>query len=98
MALVVGGALTTVLFIPFTIAHGPTSVNLEREVVGWDMRSWGLLMGSVPPLHISTGLWALRPTLAGWRTAARHALTVMCASMVLSAAYWRHRRPAFADD
>ena len=85
-AMIVGGALTTLLFIPFTIAHGPTSVNLEREVVGWDMHTWGLLMGTVPPLLISTGLWALRPTLSGGRTAARRALTVMCVAMVLFAA------------
>lgn len=84
-AMVVGGVLATVLFVPFTIAHGPTSVNLEREVGGWDMHTWGLLMGTIPPLLISSGLWALRPTLAGESVTARRALTVMCVAMVLFA-------------
>ena len=33
----IGGVAMTALFVPFTLAHGPTSYNEEREIVGWDM-------------------------------------------------------------
>ena len=47
-AMVVGGIIAGAAFVPFTIAHGPTSYNLEREVLGWDMHDWGFLMGTIP--------------------------------------------------
>ena len=58
--MVVGGILSSGVFVPFTIAHGPTSYNLEREILGWDMHNWGFLMGTLPPLLVGAGLWSLR--------------------------------------
>lgn len=85
-AMVVGGILAGAVFLPFTIAHGPTSYNLEREVLGWDMHNWGFLMGTLPPLLIGAGLWSLRGLVAGERRSAFRALTVMCVAMLLFAA------------
>ena len=84
--MVVGGLLSCGVFVPFTVAHGPTSYNLEREVLGWDMHHWGFLMGTVPPVLIGAGLWSLRARLAGGRHAAFRALTVMSVAMFLFAA------------
>jgi hypothetical protein len=39
-AILVGGVFEMVTFIPFTIAHGPTSYDLKRDVLGWDMQGW----------------------------------------------------------
>ncbi len=85
-ALVVGGVLAALLFVPFTIAHGPTSYNIEHEVLGLDMHGWGFAMGTVPPLLIGAGLWRLRPRLAGERRAASMTLAVACVAMFLFAA------------
>jgi hypothetical protein len=84
-AILVGGVVAVVAFVPFTLAHGPTSYNLEREVLGWDMHRWGFLMGTVPELLVGAGLWRLRGLLAGDRRAAIRALTVMCIAMFLFA-------------
>jgi len=84
--MVVGGILASAVFVPFTIAHGPTSYNLEREVLGWDMHNWGFLMGTLPPLLVGAGLWSLRGLVAGERRTAFRALTVMCVAMLLFAA------------
>ncbi|MCX6400511.1 MAG: hypothetical protein NTX33_11345 [Propionibacteriales bacterium] len=84
-ALVAGGLIAVVSFVPFTAAHGPTSYNLEREVLGWDMHDWGFLLGVLPPLLVATGLWSLRLHLAGGRRAAFRALTVICVAMSLFA-------------
>lgn len=35
----------TLLFLPFTITHGPTPFNEERTLLGLDMHFWGLLLG-----------------------------------------------------
>jgi len=80
--LVAGGLASAALFVPFTLAHGPTSVNLEREVAGWDMLGWGLLLGTVPVTLIALGLWRVRPELGGTSRAARTAVVTMCAVMV----------------
>lgn len=85
-ALIVGGVLAALLFVPFTIAHGPTSYNIEREVLGLDMHGWGFALGTVPPLLIGAGLWRLRPRLAGESRAASMALAVACVAMFLFAA------------
>jgi hypothetical protein len=85
-AIVAGGIVAAVTFVPFTLAHGPTSYNLEREVLGWDMHRWGLIMGTVPELLISAGLWRLRGRLAGERRVTVGALSVMCVAMLLFAA------------
>lgn len=85
-AIVVGGVVAAVTFLPFTLAHGPTSYNLEREVLGWDMHRWGWLMGTIPELLVAVGLWRLRELVAGERRATVGALGVMCAAMVLFAA------------
>ncbi|MCY7401732.1 MAG: hypothetical protein LH477_12425 [Nocardioides sp.] len=85
-AVAFGGVLSIALFVPFTIAHGPTSVDLERDVLGWDMHAWGFLMGTLPPLLIGVGLRQLRERVAGGRQAAYRSLTVMCFAMFLFAA------------
>ncbi|RYV52802.1 hypothetical protein [Pengzhenrongella frigida] len=72
--------------MPFTLAHGPTSYNLEGEVLGWDMHRWGFLMGTVPPLLVGAGLWPLRVLVAGGRRAALRALSAICVAMFLFAA------------
>lgn len=84
--MVVGGFLASAIFVPFTIAHGPTSYNLEREVLGWDMHDWGFLMGTLPPLLVGAGLWSLRRQVAGEGHTAFRALTVMCMAMFCFAA------------
>lgn len=85
-ALIAGGIAAAVLFVPFTLTHGPTSYNLEREVLGWDMHRWGLLMGTIPEVLIGVGLWRLRGLLAGARRVTAGALAVVCATMFLFAA------------
>lgn len=85
-AMVVGGVVASVVFVPFTLAHGPTSYNLEVEVLGWDMHRWGFLVGTVPPLLVGAGLWSLRGRVAGERRAAIRALTVICVALFLFAA------------
>ena len=84
--LVLGGLVAAVLFLPFTQAHGPTSVNLEREVLGWDMHRWGLVMGTIPEVLLSAGVWLRRAVLAGGSRVARAALVTACAAMLLFAA------------
>lgn len=85
-ALVVGGLVAAAAFVPFTMAHGPTSYNLEHEVLGWDMHNWGFLMGTLPPLLIGAGLWAVECRVAGGRRAASRAVVVMSVAMLLFAA------------
>jgi hypothetical protein len=85
-AIMAGGLVEAAAFIPFTIAHGPTSYNLGNEVLGWDMHRWGFIMGSIPQLLVGTGLWPLRGLVAGGRRIAIAALSVMCVTMFLFAA------------
>ncbi len=84
--MIVGGTLASAVFVPFTIAHGPTSYNLGHTVLGWDMRNWGFLMGTIPPLLVGAALWSFRELVDGERRAAFRALTVMCVAMFLFAA------------
>lgn len=86
VALIVGGIGAAVLFVPFTMAHGPTSVNLEREVLGWDMHQWGFLLGTIPPLLVGIGVLLVREELSGGSRAASIALVVMSVTMFLFAA------------
>lgn len=79
-AIMAGGLVEAAAFIPFTIAHGPTSYNLGNEVLGWDMHRWGFIMGSIPQLLVGTGLWPLRGLVAGGRRIAIAALSPSCAS------------------
>lgn len=85
-AMVFGGVVASVAFVPFTLAHGATSTNLEGEVLGWDMHRWGFLMGTVPPLLVGAGLWPLRVLVVGERRSALRALSVVCVAMFLFAA------------
>ena len=55
LGIAAGGVLMTLLFIPFTLAHGPTSFNEEKVVLGLDMLGWGFAMGVVPNM-LMTGL------------------------------------------
>ena len=60
---VAGGLLMAVLWAVFTTVHGPTSFNEDRAVLGGSMHFWGMLLGSVPPLLIATGLILAAPLL-----------------------------------
>lgn len=86
LALIGGGIAAAVLFVPFTVAHGPTSVNLERQVVGWDMHQWGLVLGTIPPLLVGIGILMGREHIAGGGRASSVALVVMSLTMFLFAA------------
>jgi len=85
-ALVVGGLLMTLLFVPFTITHGPTSFNEERTLLGLDMHFWGLLLGVAPNVLIAAGFWTLRRRVAGSTRLAIAACTTICAVLLMSAA------------
>lgn len=85
IAVITGGIVAAVTFVPFTLTHGPTSYNIEHEILGWDMHRWGLVMGTVPEVLIGAGLWRLRGVIAGARRAAVVALAVVCAAMLLFA-------------
>jgi hypothetical protein len=85
-AIVAGGLLMTALFVPFTLAHGPTSVNEEHQVLGADMHRWGLFLGVLPCALISGGVWKLRRTIAADRRGAYAATTVTYVALALSAA------------
>lgn len=84
-ALVVGGLLMTLLFVPFTITHGPTSFNAERTLLRLDMHWWGLLLGVAPNVLIAAGFWTMRRRVAGSSRLAVAACTTMCAVLGLSA-------------
>jgi hypothetical protein len=85
-AILVGGVVGAVTFLPFTLTHGPTSYNIQREILGWDMHRWGLVMGTVPEVLIAAGLWRSRVRVAAGRRVTTAALAVMCVTMVLFAA------------
>ena len=85
--LVIGGLAMTLLYVPFTLAHGPTSFNIERELLGFDMHRWGLLLGVVPNVLIAYGLWRIRLVLASGRRTTRAATTAMCVALFVSAAF-----------
>lgn len=85
-ALVVGGLLMTLLFVPFTITHGPTSFNEERTLFGLDMHRWGLLLGVAPNVLVAAGFWTLRRRVAGSSRLAVAACTTICAVLWMSAA------------
>ena len=85
VAIVVGGLLMAALFIPFTLAHGPTSFNEERVILGLDMHGWGLLLGVLPNLLIGWGLWWRRKVITGRRRARTVVLAIACGAMLLDA-------------
>lgn len=84
-AIVLGGLLMAALFVPFTLAHGPTSANAERTVLGWDMHAWGFLLGVLPGLLVASGLWWLRGRIAGGRPAATVFVVVIGVALVADA-------------
>ena len=85
-SMVVGGLLATALSVPFTLTHGPTSVNEQREILGQDMLAWGLLLGVVPNVLVGYGLWRLRRGVPGGTTWTRSALAAASAALFVSAA------------
>ena len=85
VAIIVGGVSMAALFIPFTLAHGPTSFNEERLIIGWDMLGWGLALGVLPNLLIGGGLWRLRERVTGGRRAATTVLGIACGALLLDA-------------
>jgi hypothetical protein len=82
----IGGVAMTALFVPFTLAHGPTSYNEEREILGWDMLAWGLLLGVLPNVLIVAGLWWRRDRITGGGRGARVGLTLSCVALLADAA------------
>ena len=84
-AIIIGGLSMAALFVPFTLAHGPTSYNEERDVLGWDMHAWGFLLGVMPNVLIAGGLWRLRERIASGRRTATVVLAVGCAGLLLDA-------------
>lgn len=86
VGMVLGGRLMTILYVPLTIAHGPTSFNRGGEVLGADMHVWGFLLGVVPCLMLGLTLWRLRETASGARAITRKAWTVVSVLLLLSAA------------
>lgn len=84
-AMVAGGLLMAVLFVPFTLTHGPTSYNIGEEILGADMHGWGFLLGVVPCLLLGLGLWQLRDRAAGGRSVTRSAWTVVAVGLLVSA-------------
>ena len=84
-AVAFGGLAMVALWIPFTLAHGPTSYNEARVVAGMDMIGWGLLLGVVPNLAIAAGLLVTRHHLTDLRRGSSWALGVVIAALVGSA-------------
>jgi hypothetical protein len=82
----IGGLAMTALFVPFTLAHGPTSYNEGREILGRDMLGWGLLLGVLPNVLIVAGLWSRRDKITGGGRGARVALTLSCVALLADAA------------
>ena len=85
VAIIIGGLLMAALFVPFTLAHGPTSFNEERDVLGWDMHVWGFLLGVLPNVLVAGGLWRLRERIAGGRRGPAVVVTVGCVALLLDA-------------
>ncbi|HEY3263435.1 MAG TPA: hypothetical protein VGJ95_24705 [Pseudonocardiaceae bacterium] len=85
VAIIIGGLSMAALFVPFTLTHGPTSYNEEREVLGWDMHAWGFLLGVLPNVLIAGGLWRLRERIAGGRRGATVVVAVGCVALLLDA-------------
>ncbi len=85
-SVVVSGVLMAVLYVPFTITHGPTSIDRGREILSADMHVWGCLLGVLPCTGLGLGLWRLRGLAAGARTLTRMAWTTTAVLLVLSAA------------
>ena len=83
---VLGGLLMAVLYVPFTITHGPTSINRGDEVLAADMHVWGFLLGVLPCTALGFGLWRLRGLAAGARAITRTAWTAVAVLLGLSAA------------
>jgi hypothetical protein len=84
-ALAIGGMAMVMLWIPFTLAHGPTSYNEQRVVAGMDMHGWGFALGVVPNLLIAAGLISARAALTEGRRGSTRALWVVVAALLGSA-------------
>ena len=96
---VLGGLLMAVLYVPFTLAHGPTSVNRGDEILAADMHVWGFLLGVLPCALLGLGIWRLRHVAAGASAITRMAWTAVAVLLVLSAAQdlaFRALGPPFA--
>jgi pimeloyl-ACP methyl ester carboxylesterase len=85
VAIILGGLSMAAFFVPFTMAHGPTSYNEEHHILGWDMHAWGFLLGVLPNVLIAGGLWRLREWMTGGRRSAKAILAVGCAGLLLDA-------------
>lgn len=85
LSMVLGGLLMTVLYVPFTVTHGPTSINRGGEVLNADMHVWSLFLGVVPCAVLGLSLWRLRDPVAGARAITRTAWTAVVVLLLLSA-------------
>lgn len=86
VSMVLGGLMMTVLYVPFTISHGPTSFNRGDEVLSADVHLWGFLLGVAPCIVLGLALWRLRDTASGASAITRNAWTVISVLLLLSAA------------
>ncbi|PKH37535.1 hypothetical protein SAMN05192575_101525 [Nocardioides alpinus] len=84
LLIALGGLAMIALWIPFTLAHGPTSYDEERVVGGMTMIGWGFLLGVVPNVLVGVGLVVARSRLRESRGRAR-ALAVVVAALLGSA-------------
>lgn len=82
------------VYIPFTLAYGPTLSTKEREVLSSDIHTWGSLLFLLPAIFVAGGLWQLRDRIAGGRLGATAALALSCVAMVLNALL-NHPYPSF---
>ncbi len=85
VVIALGGLAMIALWIPFTLAHGPTSYNEERVVGGMTMIGWGLLLGVVPNVLVVAGLVLTRARLGHGRRAQAWALRVVVLALAGSA-------------
>ena len=84
IAVAFGGLAMVGLWIPFTLTHGPTSLNEGHTLAGWDMHDWGFALGVLPNVAIATGLLLARRSLTG-RRGRRIALGVVVLALLASA-------------
>lgn len=86
VSVVIGGLLMSVLYVPFTITHGPTSVDRGGDLLSADMHVWGFLLGVFPCVVLGLALWRLRDPAAGASAISRTAWTAVALLLLLSAA------------
>jgi hypothetical protein len=85
LMVILSGLLMAALYVPFTIAHGPTSIDRGDQVASADTQVWGFLLGVAPCTALGVALWRLRDLAAGARAITRTAWTAVAVLLMLSA-------------